>query len=89
MDPVTIANRCERVGLARKQLAELAKLDETTVERTLNLKTKPYWETVAKLQTALQTREIEVLRHLVALHPQEAMAALCPEGPAAHAEVTP
>lgn len=79
MQPEQIAERCARVGLRRKALAALAGLDETTVERTLNRKTRPLYETVDKLGEALRGYELATLRHLARLYPQEAVAACCPE----------
>lgn len=83
MQPADIAARCERAGLARKRLAELSELDETTVERTLNGKTRPLYDTVEKMKAGLIRHEIDLLRHLARLHPQEAVAASCPEVQAA------
>jgi len=83
MRPCDIAARCHRIRLPRKRLAELAKLDETTVGRTLNADTRPLQDTVEKMEAGMVGDEIDLLGHLVALYPQRALelatVALCPQ----------
>ncbi len=83
MEPEQLAKRCDRLGLARKRLAELASLDESTVERTFNQKTAPYFETVKKIEEALTRQEHAALDYLARLYPrraiEQATVALCPQ----------
>jgi predicted transcriptional regulator len=68
MTPQDIAARCKRLNLQWWRLAELSGLDETTVARTLNGKTRPLLATVDKMRFGLVAYEIGLLRHLHALH---------------------
>lgn len=68
MTPEQIARRASAVRLSRNRLAELAKLDKTTVGRTLNGLTRPLQETVTKMEGGLVADELALLRHLLALH---------------------
>lgn len=91
MEPEQIAMRCKQVGLSLKRLAELADLDLATVDRTFNNRSRPYHDTVKKMQTALTGFERERLRHLATLHPRDALEAatlaMCPSrAPANRAE---
>jgi hypothetical protein len=74
-----LSERIKRIGLSRKAIAKGTGLVEETVGRTLNGATEPLRSTAESIETFVAAHERALLRHLIALHPAEAMAALCPE----------
>lgn len=68
MEPKDLAKRAAAIRLQMKTLAELAGLDETTVQRTFGSQTTPLTTTAKKIETALIAEERRLLDHLAALH---------------------
>lgn len=81
MQPGDLAKRCSAIGLYPAQLARLANVHADTVDRALNDRNRhgPRGDILNKLTEVVQGEERRILRHLAALHPQEAIAAICPE----------
>ena len=86
MGPLQIAEIAKRVRLLRlkrTELARLSKVDANCLAAALDGRSDPRLSTLAKLQTALVGAELETLRRLAAIYPQEAMeaatVALCPQ----------
>lgn len=63
-----IDRRRAALGLTKKRLAELAKVDETGLGRALNGDIDPKNSTVEKVLDALVAEERRRLAHLIALH---------------------
>jgi transcriptional regulator with XRE-family HTH domain len=74
----TITDRCKRLRLSNKVIAKRSGLDENTVGRALR-DGNPLRSTLLEIEKAVTTEELELLRHLARLYPQEAIAACCPE----------
>ena len=80
MRPIELAKRCSDLRLPQADLARLARVNGDTVGRTFAGKHSPRLDTFNKLADAVIAEERRLLRHLIALHPAEAMAMLCPHG---------
>lgn len=74
LSPQEIAARVKAINLTRNRLAALCGLPPSTINRGPQLIRINH-----KVLNRLMEEELKVLRHLIALHPQEALAALCPE----------
>jgi len=77
MTPEQIAQRAAAIRLPRCELAKLAKLDKTTVGRTLNALTQPTYDTVTKMERGVLAEERSLLEYLIKLHgvPEQRSAA--------------
>lgn len=81
-----LAARRKRLNLSQRQLATLANLDQNTVGRALKFKGDhaggPWRTTFLALEMAITAAELDMLRHLAALHPDQVIelstVALCP-----------
>jgi predicted transcriptional regulator len=74
MLPAELAKRARAIRLQQKRLAELAALDESTVQRTLAGETTPLTTTADKIVHALEAEERRLLAHLIGLHGVPAQA---------------
>lgn len=68
MQPQEIKARCRNIGLEQRDLARLAGLHKTTIERTLNEKTVPLTTTQDRIVAALEGAERAKRDALIALH---------------------
>lgn len=75
--PDEIKQRCRAIGLSPEQLAHRARVAPSTVSRLGFRDTRV--SKLKRLTAALLDYELEQMRALIARHPAEAMAALCPE----------
>lgn len=69
-----ISQRVKAINLSRHRLAAMCELPQSTINRGPQL-----IRINKRVAEKLREEELRVLQHLIQLHPQEAMAALCPE----------
>lgn len=74
-----IERRAKAINLCLKDLARAAGLSPSTAYRGARTGADVRLSTSAKLNEALRQHEVDLLRHLARLYPQEAIAATCPE----------
>ncbi len=74
-----IEQRAQAVNVCLKTLAQSAGLHPSTAYRGAKAGADVKISTASRLGDALVAEELRLLRHLALLHPQEAIAACCPE----------
>lgn len=74
-----IEKRAKAINLRLKSVARAAGLHPSTAYRGAKEGADVRMSTASRLADVVTAEELRLLRHLIGLHPQEAMASLCPE----------